>query len=283
MAARPKTLFASLSPVLLGLALSALPQINLKVALITICCALLLQVMSNLVNDYYDGIKGIDDGKRLGPKRAVASGALSPEKVKKATTLVSFIALMLGLYLMYIGGTPIIIVGLCSLLFAFLYTGGPLPLSHYGLGELLALIFFGPVAVAGTTYLQTQTFSTTNILIGFGPGLISSAVMAINNLRDRENDQQNGKFTLAVFLGEKKARLLVLFFVLASALPLALFPRPLWSFSLYGLFFFLFRKTWSSILFGPINKNLNGCLANTAKFLFLYCLSNAFLLFIPNF
>ncbi len=276
LAARPKTLFASIGPVLIGLALAwdQTSSLNPTTALLTLLCAILLQVGTNLVNDYYDHVNGVDDENRLGPKRVTAEGLIAPVRVKWAFISVFTLSFIIGVYLMVQGGIPIIIIGLTSILFAWAYTGGPLPLAYFGLGELLALIYFGPVAVWGTWYIQTKDPSTLAAVMGLGPGLFSAALMAVNNLRDRQNDKEKGKVTLAVLFGEAGARSLPLLFVFLGVLlpfmagiilhkPL-LFPAmivPL-----------VFMKNWLHLAKGPIDAGLNMALANTGKCLFLYCL-----------
>ncbi len=279
-AIRPKTLFASAGPVLLGLALvkSFLGSLNLILSLITLACTLLLQISSNLINDYYDGIKGVDHDGRLGPKRATSTGLITPQQMKIGYCLTLSMAFLLGTFLILEGGLPIFLIGFASLFFAWAYTGGPLPLSYWGLGEVLAFLFFGPIAVWGTTYLQVKTLSnqqnTIILIVGCGVGLISAALMAVNNLRDRESDLKTSKKTLAIFLGEKGARLLVITLIALSALtPLTLvfrsYGQAFLSLTLLWLFFF---STWKSIIIDPLDSSLNRALVQTGQYLFLYSL-----------
>ena len=280
LAARPKTLFASIGPVLLGLSLAydKTGSLILSTAILTLLCSILLQVGTNLVNDYYDHMNGVDDEKRLGPKRVTAEGLIPAYKVKNAFIFVFILAFIIGIYLMIKGGLPIIIIGLTSILFAWAYTGGPLPLAYFGLGEVLALVYFGPVAVWGTWYIQTQDGSLLAAILGLGPGLFSAVLMAVNNLRDRENDKEKGKITLAVILGESGARSLPLIFVfLGIILPLIIglfLDRPL----LYPAMFvpIFFFKNWLALVKGPVDASLNIALANTGKCLFIYCLALSF-------
>jgi len=270
LAIRPRTLPASLSPVILGLAFNA--KINMTTASITALCALLLQIASNLINDYYDGISGIDSVTRLGPTRVTQSGLISKNAVKFAFVGVMTTALTLGIYLMYIGGMPIIVIGVLSLLFAFMYTGGPYPLSHFPLGEILAFVFFGPIAVWGTTYLQNPDTGSAPILIGFGPGFISAAIMSINNLRDIRSDQAVNKKTVAVLLGESKARsFTMLLFSASISVPVLL--------SIYYLNPWFLTPLATTIIVIPqikviksetIDQRLNKALAATGKYMFAY-------------
>lgn len=273
LAIRPKTLFASLGPVILGLAIvySEFQQINLILALLTALCALLLQASSNLINDYYDGVDGKDSEQRLGPLRVTSSGLIPAPKVKKAFILSLFISFLIGCILMFHGGIPIIIIGISSLFFAWAYTGGPLPLSRLGLGEIAAFIFFGPIPVWGTYFLQTKVHHDLPILFGFVPGFISAALMAVNNLRDREEDRKSGKKTIATILSENGARYLVINFVLLSAFFLPLVTRELKSLFVI-LPALLFFNNWKKVITAPIDQDLNNVLANTGKYLFLQCL-----------
>ena len=276
MAIRPKTLLASQGPVLLGLflAFDHNQNINFFIAILTLVCALLMQIGTNLVNDYFDHFSGVDSKSRLGPERVTSKGLLTPEDVKKGYLACFLISFLLGCFLMFVGGYPIIIIGLLSLLMAYTYTGGPFPLSHFALGELVAIIFFGPIAVWGTYFLQTKSFDTLPVLIGLGPGFIAGTLMSINNLRDRVNDKKASKTTLAVLLGEKRARLLTLFTVILSgSIPtITYFLKPNPYLLLPALTPLLFLKNWNYLRNGPINNHLNLVLAKTGQYLFLYCL-----------
>ncbi len=274
LAIRPKTLTASLGPIILGLflAFSIKGSINILVATVTILCTLLMQIGTNLVNDYFDFIRGVDNHERLGPKRAIHSKILSPKEIKHAYLFCFSLSFILGTYLMYIGGAPIIIIGLLSILTAYCYTGGPIPLSHFALGELLAFFFFGPIAVWGTYYLQTQTHSYWALIIGMGPGFISATIMGINNLRDESTDRKVNKKTLAVFFGKEKMKVLLMVLVCFSGLVPAYYGTyfsKVWA--LLPIFLmFLFMGNWKRIYYGPVDSALNGNLAKTGIYLFLY-------------
>jgi 1,4-dihydroxy-2-naphthoate octaprenyltransferase len=286
LASRPKTLFASAGPVLLGLALAYRldEKFNALTAIITMLCAVLLQVSTNLVNDYYDGVRGIDDENRLGPKRMTSTGELKSSMVKNAFIATFAISFLLGIVLMATAGLPIIVIGILSIIFAYAYTGGPLPLSYYAMGEVLALIFFGPVAVWGTYYIQVLDLNSHNdivILAGLAPGFISAAIMAINNLRDRETDIKTRKKTLAILAGPQGARALpIVFVLLATFVPIihvSAFKEDgrVMIATFMSYFFF---KTWNAIAREPISANFNIHLANTGKFLFIFCFTYAVML-----
>lgn len=276
LAIRPKTLFASLAPVVLGLAVAYVEtqKINVLIAVLTALCALVLQIASNLANDYLDAVRGVDNDTRLGPTRVTSSGLIGLTAMKNALILALFIAFLLGIYLMYVGGPVIMVIGLLSLYFAYGYTGGPFPLSYNGLGEIAAFIFFGVVAVSGTTYLQTHQFSKLALISGMGPGFISACILAVNNLRDIISDRDTNKRTLAVRFGEKFQRnLCIATIVLSAAVCLYLMVafNFKWIFPVLVLPFF-FHKTWLQIMYHPIDSKLNMALARTAQYNLLYCL-----------
>lgn len=274
-AIRPKTLFASLSPVILGLCIAYIHQsdLNIPVAVLTIIAALLMQIASNLANDYLDSLRGVDTDKRLGPTRVTQAGLISASAMKRALILVMTLAFMTGIYLMWIGGPVILLIGLLSLYFAYGYTGGPFPLSHNGLGEAAAFLFFGIIAVTGTTYLQTHQFSKLAFIMGFGPGFISATILAINNLRDIETDRESNKRTIAVRFGETFQRRLCLGLIGASVLVI-LFVTFVYQFIWLFPVIFLplaFMRNWLHIAKGVIDKSMNEALAKTAQYLLLYC------------
>ncbi|NLV43496.1 MAG: 1,4-dihydroxy-2-naphthoate polyprenyltransferase [Candidatus Hydrogenedentes bacterium] len=207
-AARPKTLPAAISPVILGIALAwDAGALHFPAALCALMGAILIQIAANYANDYYDYLKGADAGERLGPVRATQAGLVKPAQMKRAMVTVLGLASLSGLYLVYRGGWPILVVGLLSMLFAVLYTAGPYPLGYIGAADLFVLIFFGPVAVAGTYYVQALHLPWTPVWIGLGPGLLSVAILTVNNLRDVNQDRLSGKKTLAVRFGPWYARL----------------------------------------------------------------------------
>lgn len=284
LAARPKTLPAGAGPVLLGLALSYAHlktghQFSIVIGLLTLVTTLLLQISSNLINDYYDGVSGLDGEDRLGPPRAVSLGLLPAATVKKAFLTTLTLAFLLGIYLMIRGGTPIIIIGLTSIFFSWAYTGGPFPLSYFGLGELAAFIFFGPVAVYGTYFLQTNTqlelIPSSVWLIGCGVGLISSALMGVNNLRDTHNDKREGKTTLSTLLGTQIMRKLIVTFLILSQILGFFAIKDISQLSiLIGLIpMALFYSTWWKILGSTSGKELNNVLARVGQYLFLYSIT----------
>ena len=221
-AARPKTLWASVAPVLMGTALArAEGGQHLPAAAAALACALLIQVGTNLANDYFDARKGADGAARIGPRRGLQEGLLSPAAVRAAFVACFVLAVLLGSYLLARGGWPILVIGLSSVALGILYTGGPAPLAYLGLGDLFAFTWFGPVAVAGTTYVQTLAWSTPALWGGLAAGCFSLALLTVNNFRDLKGDRRAGKRTLAVRWGATFARIeLRMALALAGLLPL---------------------------------------------------------------
>lgn len=214
--ARPGTLAATFSPVFIGLMIAALKtDINWLTALVTLIGGTAIQIISNFVNDYYDFKKGLDKAGRVGFKRAIAEGEVSPEAMKRAIFIATSIAVLCGAWLIYIGGIPILSIGLLSLLFAWLYTATSKSLSYLGIADLFVLIFFGPVATVGTTYLQTLSFDSQSFWYGIVCGLISTCVLVTNNVRDYDTDRKAGKKSLPVRLGKKFGEYEYLFAFLA--------------------------------------------------------------------
>lgn len=202
LAARPKTLPAAAAPVLVGTALAwRLGGFRLLPALAALVGALLIQVATNLANDYFDFVKGADTEHRIGPTRMTQAGLLSPGAVRNGMLLTLLAALLVGVYLVSVAGMPVVWIGVASLVCAVAYTGGPFPLAYHGLGDLFVFVFFGLVAVAGTVYVQTLAFSWEALWAGAGVGAVSTAILVVNNLRDIGTDRRAGKRTLAVRLG----------------------------------------------------------------------------------
>ena len=221
LAIRPRTLTAAAAPVLLGTGLAAgRDAFSPLPAVAALMGALLIQIGTNLANDYYDHLRGGDTEERVGPLRVTQAGLISPERVRNGAFGVLGAALLLGVYLVAVGGVPILVLGLASLVCAVAYTGGPFPLAYHGLGDLFVFVFFGLVAVGGTFWVQALAFSPEVLLAGAGMGALSTAILVVNNLRDIETDARAGKRTLAVRLGVSgtKAEMVVLV-LLAFAVP----------------------------------------------------------------
>lgn len=272
--ARPKTLIASLSPVLIG-GVIAFDQESFPIAVLIACIifALAVQIGTNFANDYIDFLKGTDTPERKGPRRLVQAGLVSPEKMRKVTFGVFGIAGIAGIYLMLIGGWQIGLLALLAILFGYLYTGGPYPLGYLGLGDLFVLIFFGPVATCGVFYLLTGKISSIAILAGFPPGLLSTAILVMNNLRDYESDKQANKKSLPVRFGMSFGRWeFALCIILGILTPIILFgitgkhPWSLTSVATLGLGIPLVRNVFNS----TAPKNLAPLFPKVGKLLTLY-------------
>ncbi len=273
LAARPKTLPAAASPVLVGSALAfEVGGFALGPALAALFGALFLQVGSNLANDVYDFEQGVDTASRLGPVRVTQAGLLTVEDVKHGMWLAFYLAAVIGAYLTAIAGWPVVVIGLASIVAAIAYTGGPFPFGYRGLGDLFVLLFFGFVAVCGTVWVQVGTILPAAWPAGLMVGCLASAILVVNNVRDHETDRIAGKRTLPVMFGRtfgviEYAVLLVVAF--ASA---------------YAMVWFRYVSAWALISYltlpiaivlflhvrkyrGPV---LNHTLAQTAKLLFLF-------------
>ncbi len=219
LAARPKTLWAAISPVLIGTAFAVDDgRFHALSAFLALFGAAMIQIGTNFANDYHDFKKGADTKERKGPVRVTQAGLIRPVTVKKAYMLVFILAFLSGIYLIYRGGIPILTIGLLSILFGILYTAGPFPLGYNGLGEIFVLVFFGPVAVGGTYYVQALEITSEILIIGLAPGLFSTAILTVNNLRDIETDTKTGKKTLAVRFGVKFAKVEYMLTLLAALL-----------------------------------------------------------------
>jgi 1,4-dihydroxy-2-naphthoate octaprenyltransferase len=201
-AARPKTLGAAFAPVFIGTAMAYTAGV-LDVGRVLACLlgAVTLQLGTNFVNDYCDNERGADTPDRLGPTRATAAGWVSPAEMRRAIGLVYLALIPTGAYLVAVAGWPIAVIGIASIVASIAYTGGPYPLAYHGLGDPFVLLFFGPIAVAGTFYTQALEVSNEAVLAGLMPGLIATALLAVNNLRDIPTDRVANKRTLAVRFG----------------------------------------------------------------------------------
>ena len=267
LAARPKTLTVAFGPVLVGSALAARAgSYRWSILIFALLASLAIQVGTNLHNDYADFARGADGNQRLGPQRAAASGWLAPADLKRAVALCFIVALGCGIPIVLRGGLPLLIVGLVSFAAGLMYTGGPFPWAYHGLGELFVFIFFGIVAVSGTYFAHSLELPTTVLLYSLPVGALASAILVVNNLRDREQDEKARKRTLMVRFGDGFGKglylaLMGLAFVVVAALALSL-GQP----ALFAPWLTL-PYAWSLLkrLLGVRGKKLNAVLAETAR------------------
>lgn len=275
LAIRPRTLPAAVAPVLVGTAL-AFADNGLKVfpALAALMGALLLQVGVNLANDYFDYVKGIDTSDRLGPVRVTQSGLIPPNRVRAVMVLVFTLAAAVGLYLVAAGGWPILLAGCAAITAALSYSGGPYPLASHGLGDIFVFIFFGLVAVCGTYYVQVHHITVLTGLMAVPLGLLITAILVVNNLRDINTDRRAGKNTLAVLLGEQGTRIeYILLIAVAYLLPLLFWlARLLPAGGLLPLASLPLAISWIRVVMKSEGSALNKALAGTAKTTLVYSL-----------
>ena len=276
LAFRPKTLPAAIAPVAIGTAIAYGQGVHyFSMALLVLFAALAIQIGTNLANDYFDYVNGADTPERVGPTRVTQAGLIAPKDVKAAMILMFALSAVACAVLVLRGGWPILMIGILSILSGIFYTVGPRPLGYLGLGEIFAFIFFGPVAVGGTYYVQALDVTWPIILAGLAPGFFSVAILAVNNLRDIETDRKANKKTLAVRFGRSFALNEYLFAVIAAgltpALVYALTQQHPWSLLSCSILFFAIPviKTVLTKTDGP---SLNAALAATGKMLAIYSL-----------
>jgi 1,4-dihydroxy-2-naphthoate octaprenyltransferase len=276
MAARPRTLPAAVAPVIVGTALAGQEDVFRPLAFV---CALIgsvfIQIGTNLSNDYSDARRGADTEDRLGPVRVTAGGLMPPRQVLVGTYVAFGIAVAAGAYLIAIAGWQLLVVGAASILAGVLYTGGPRPYGYEGLGELFVFLFFGVVAVVGSYYVQTEHLTWEAFALSVPVGLLASAILVVNNLRDIETDRRAGKRTLAVRLGRQRTRALF-----ASMLVVA-FVAPVVVWLAGGLSAWLLLTLAALPLLPPLVRTvntrtdgpaLNGALADTGRLLAVFSL-----------
>ena len=273
LAARPKTLTGAAIPVMTGCGLAvAYGHFQWIPAILCFLFAFCMQIYANFINDLFDYLKGSDRTDRLGPERACAQGWITPKAMKKGIFISSLIACVIGLCLLYYSGWIMLPVGAACLLFAFLYTTGPYPLSYHGWGDVLVLIFFGFIPVGCTYYVMSHEWNVSTTAASLACGLVIDTLLMVNNFRDREQDAISGKRTIVVRWGSKAG--LILYFLLGLA-------------ACWCCFYFLFEGKlaaallpqlylWPHILttkeMAQINrgKELNKILEKTSRNMFLF-------------
>ena len=281
-AIRPKTLVASIAPVMVGISLAVsdgffefLPSIA------TLLAATLIQIGTNLANDYYDFVRGADNEGRIGPTRVSQAGLIDPNKVWYSMVFSLVLAFLFGVYLVEVGGWIIAAIGFVSILCAVGYTAGPLALAYNGLGDIFVFFFFGPVAVGGTYWVQSGVLAGDVVLAGVGIGALTTLILVTNNMRDIETDKVAGKHTLAVRMGLKASRVeYVVLLIIALITPVigaTSFDWPGYWSVLVALLTLMFAISPLRLIMGSNDpKVLMLALPSTARMVFVYAASLSF-------
>jgi 1,4-dihydroxy-2-naphthoate polyprenyltransferase len=279
MAARPRTLPAAIAPVLVGSAAAAWAtngsDFRWGAFVAALIGSIFIQIGTNLANDYSDAKRGTDTEDRLGPVRVTSSGLIPPRRVLHGTWLAFAVAVVAGIYLATVAGWVIIAVGAASIAAGVLYTGGPRPYGYAGMGELFVFLFFGLVAVNGSYYVQLEELDSLPFWLSISVGLLSTAILIVNNIRDLETDRRAGKNTLAVRLGRERTRLLYeicvggAFVVLAVGIVVADGPDAAFIGLLAAPFAY---KPLGAVLTRTDGPALNGALAGTGALLGVFSL-----------
>ena len=209
MAARIRTLPAAIAPVLVGTSLAGAAGIfRVGPFIAALLGSILIQIGTNLANDYSDARRGADSDDRLGPVRVTAGGLVPPRQVLVATYVTFGLAMVCGVYLVFAAGIELLFVGVASIAAGVLYTGGPKPYGYEGLGEIFVFLFFGIAAVSGSAFAQLEAWPTDAFVLAVPVGLLAAAILVVNNVRDMDTDRRAGKRTSAVRLGRERARTL---------------------------------------------------------------------------
>lgn len=276
MAARPRTLIAAVAPVSIGTVLAyGDDAMHFFGALASLVFALLIQIGTNFVNDYCDFIKGVDNKYRRGPTRMMQAGLISRPDMFRGIVIVFFAASMVNIYLVALGGWPLIVIGIVSIIAAVFYTATPFSYGYYGWGDFFVLVFFGIIAVTATYYVQVHAIDWRVYLAGLAPGALSMAILSVNNLRDIKPDSFANKKTLAVRWGKEFIRWqYVASFVVAFCVPVILCCSHRGHYGVlvvFSLLFFAVRLI--NRLFTAYHmEDFSYLLAGTSKFLGLYAL-----------
>jgi 1,4-dihydroxy-2-naphthoate octaprenyltransferase len=271
-AARLRTLPAAVVPVVVGTACAAASGgVALGPALAALGGALAIQIGTNFANDVFDAERGADGPDRIGPLRAVAAGLITPGAMKRAMIAAFGVATLLGVYLVAVAGWPVVAIGVASVVSGIAYTGGPWPLGYHGLGDLFVLVFFGFVAVCGTAFVQLGRVPDLAIAASVPVGALATAILVVNNLRDRATDERAGKRTLAVRLGRRGALIEYAALVaIAYAVPVALVAGGRLAVALPLLSAPVGAVRVRALIAAGDGPAFNHCLAATAQLLLLF-------------
>ena len=282
LAARPKTLSGAAVPVMIGVALAFVDAqeygddvFSWTAAALCLLFAFIMQIDANFVNDFFDYTKGNDDSaSRLGPLRACTQGWVKTDSMKQAIASTTVLACLVGLPLVYYGGLEMILVGLLCVVFCFLYTTH---LSYMGLGDVLVLVFFGIVPVCCTYYIQLHTLTWQVFVASIACGLVIDGLLIVNNYRDRYNDERDGKMTLVVRIGSEAAEWLYLILGMVACLLGVVFwlNGHVLAFVLPLIYLLMHIYTWLKLKRINFGRQLNECLGETARNMFVYGLTVA--------
>jgi len=288
LAARPKTLAASATPVIVATALAFHGgYFYWKPAVICLVFALLAQIISNFANDYFDYKKGTDNKERLGPKRAVTEGWIAPKTMLYVTVGLLIVNMLIGLSLLqyvFYEKWLFILAGILIAVFAFAYTGGPYPLAYHGWGDVCVFFFFGIIPVGFTYYVQAQQWTLPVTICGIAVGLVIINILVANNYRDRDSDAKSGKKTTIVLFGEKFGSLFYLFNGIIAVILCLYFlsENARWAAFLPFIYLFFHIRTWRKMVRIGSGKQLVGILEKTARNVLIFGLLLAFGLMIGN-
>ena len=273
LAIRLKTLTASISSVILGSALAFYDFYLFKIIPFILCFiyAIIMQIISNYINDYADGLKGIDGKGRIGPVRVIATGLMSTDEILFAIYFMIIISFIIGFPLIFYGGIKLIILGVICLIGAYVYSLGPFPMSFKGLGDINVIIFYGFISVIGTYYLQTGYFNKNVFYLGLASGMLSNNILIINNIRDQSQDKKFNKKTLIVRFGKKFGLYHYIINILVSFLiPIMIIP----SYNILIIWLLLPFALWTCVTLHYTNKGYeyNLLLFKSSMIVFIYTL-----------
>jgi 1,4-dihydroxy-2-naphthoate polyprenyltransferase len=271
-AARPKTIPASIVPVILASALAYHDgHFSLYYTVICLLFSIFVQVGTNFANDYFDYIKGADTVERLGPLRAVSSGLINANDMRNATAIVLSFAFFIGTLLVFRGGYWLLIIGALSIISAVAYTGGPFPLAYNALGDIFVFIFFGIIAVVFTYYVQAIEFSFDSLIVGSACGFVATNILVVNNCRDSIQDAQAGKITSTVRFGRTFSfRQHFISYMVALIAPVILFFTGYKAYVLFPLLLLPQALSLNIQLRKSVGRQHNAILGKSALFMILY-------------
>ena len=269
LAARPKTLYAAVTPVIVGAAIAySQKEFNFFTSVLALICSLLIQIGANFSNDLQDFLKGSDTDERVGPTRALSAGWVSRKQMERAIFIVNLIAFLIGLYLTYVGGWIILFIGIFCIIAELAYTSGPYPLGYHGFGDLFTFICFGVAGTVGTFIVNSHFYSNIALTASIPVGALITNILVVNNYRDYEEDKKSGKNTLAVKLGKTFSRYEFIFLLIISyAIPIIMYFQ--YNFTLWILLPLIsipVAYRIISMLYKFEGKELNKVLAKTSQF-----------------